>query len=168
MTRVLPMAGRPCMSQHPCSLTSSPSAAFYSAPTSLSSSSFLRSTRHILTQCLCTGFLLCPGHFPQHLRVSLPHLLWGFIRTSPLQGIVPWTTSLKTANLPLTLPHTRMPTPAHVLLSVARRHDCTLTYYYGLNHITKEMIKTSSSVPVKVTFLGKGSLQVTKLRKRGH
>lgn len=114
----------------------------------------------------------CPNvpnrHFPQHLRVSLPHLLWGFIRTSPLQGIVPWTTSLKTANLPLTLPHTRMPTPAHVLLSVARRHDCTLTYYYGLNHITKEMIKTSSSVPVKVTFLGKVSLQVTKLRKRGH
>lgn len=78
MTKVLPMTGRPFMSQHLCSLTSSPSTAFYSAPTSLVSSSVLRSTRHILTQCLCTGFPLCPEHFLQTSASLAPSSPLGF------------------------------------------------------------------------------------------
>lgn len=74
---------------------------------------------------------------PPSAVISLPHLLRGFIQMSPLWGIIPRT--IKPAP---TLPRTQMPTPAHLLLCLAQRHYYALTYYYGVNHITKKDVKS--------------------------
>lgn len=113
----------------------------------------------------CFVFPLCPEHFSRHLCGSVPHLLRGFVQKPPLQWVIPWTTLLKIAPLPLPCLIHRCP-PQHSYTALLRWESLlySLTYYYGLNHGPKKDVKIPTPVPVNVTFLKKGSLQMSQFK----